>query len=224
MIHRLASEYHRHDRDIVALTYALEALLVAIAARTAFLVYHGQFDGLWLLLAPTTSLVASLLVVRVANRVIASGNIAREDDRRQEVLRTTHHLIAITKDLKGRVEFVKKQLENGATPLALSQIAESIEDRYETLLGRDAYRFLPGNCIDIITKISGSIFGIGLLAACTQQLIVSAPAAALKAMPNKNIEDTIAQLDELTADIQKLLDELFRLRESIDSKDNADEP
>lgn len=218
MIHRLVSEYHRHDRDIDVLTYVLVALLLAIVVRTTLLVYGGKYDDLWSLLGPTTTLVAALLVVRVASRLIANGNIIREDDRRQEVVRTTHHLIAITKDLKGRVGFVKKVLEDGAPTLALTQIAESIEDRYKTLLDRDAYRLLPGKCVDIITKISGSIFGIGLLAAGTQHLIASTPVAALKAIPNKNAEVPIVQLDELAADIQELIDELFRLRDSIDSK------
>ena len=220
MIHRFVKEFQRFDRDIEVLTYTLVAFLLILAARAVFFVYEGQFDQLWSLLAPTTPLIATLLVVRVANRLIVNGNIIRENDRRQEVVRITHHLIAITKDLKGRVGFAKKVLGEGdcdSLALALSKIAITIEDRYETLLDRDAYKFLPGKCIDIITKISGSIFGIGLLATGMQHAMAANQMIGIKGVPNEN-SHLIAQLDDLMTDIQELIDELYRLRNSIDAE------
>lgn len=217
MIHKLLSEFRRADRDIDALTYVLVSLLLVLAGRVAFLVYGGQFDQLWSLLAPTIPVIAALLVVRVANRLIISGNIVREDERRKDIVRITHHLIAITKDLKGRVEFVKKLLSEGSGPvLALSQIAATIEDRYEALLDREAYELLPGKCVDLIVKMSGSIFGISLLAAGTQHGIAANPAFALQSLPNKDSHLPAAELAKLMAEIQELIDELFRLRDSLE--------
>lgn len=214
MIHRLLNEFRRADRDIDSLTYVLVILLLVLSGRVAFLVYEGQFDQLWSLLAPTITVIAALLVVRVANRLIINGNIVREDERRRDIVRTTHHLIAITKDLKGRIEFVKKLLSEGSGPvLALSQIAATIEDRYEALLDREAYKLLPGKCVDLIVKMSGSIFGISLLAAGAQHVIAANPTCALQSLPN-NMPTT--ELAKLMADIQELIDELFRLRESLD--------
>lgn len=216
MIHKLLNEFRRTDRDIDRLSYVLLSLLVVLACRVTFLVYGGQFDQLWSPLALSIPVIAALLVARVANRLIINDNIVREEKRRTDIVRTTHHLIAITKDLKGRVEYVKKLLSEDSVPLLpLLQIAPTIEGRYEALLDREAYNLLPGKCVDLIVKMSGRIFGISrLLPAGTQ--IAANPPFALQSLPNKVSNLPALGLAELITDIQELIDELFLLRDSLD--------
>jgi hypothetical protein len=217
MNHPLLKTFRRINRDIEVLTYILLVFLVIAAIRATILIYKDQYDQLWSLLSPTVPLLAALLIVRVANRLIVHNNIIREDDRRQEIVRTTHHLIAITKDLRARVGYCKVILSEGSPALTLIEIAKTIEDRYETLLDRDAYKYLPGKCVDIITKISGSIFGISLLAAGMRHGTNTNPSAAFANISTNENEGLIATLEELLADLQELIDELFKMRESIDA-------
>ncbi|MDR7271014.1 hypothetical protein J2X20_003672 [Pelomonas saccharophila] len=216
MIESLVKVYTRSDRDIGALTYVVVAFLTAFAVRAAMLVYERKFDDVWPLLPQAVPLLAVLVAVRVANRLLSNNNIIREDDRRQELVRTTHHLIAITKDLRARVGYAKAILTDGGRPrIALVQIAKSIEDRYETLLQRDGYRFLPGSCVDIITRISGDVFGIAALAEGIKQVTAAEPNSAFVLVPAKGDSPLSPQLDTLMADLQQLLDQLFELRDSI---------
>jgi hypothetical protein len=218
VIRQLVRRFERLDRCIEALAYVLLAFLLILAAQGGLFVYERQYSQLWSLLAPTITLLSALIVVLIAKRLIINGDINREDDRRQELVRTAHHLIAIAKDLRARVEYVKTTLSDGSRPaLSLTQVAKTIEDRYETLLERDAYKFLPGKCVDIISNMSGAVFGIGLLAEGVKHVAASNPAFALKTLPNADDHVPIATLDKLMADLQELLDELFKLRTSMDS-------
>ena len=217
MIHPHVKRLQRLNRDVEVLNYVLVGFLLILAIQAVILVYEHHYDQLWALLPPATPLIAALLVGRVANRLIINGNITREDDRMQEIVRTTHHLIVITKDLRARVNFCNLVLKEGDRPaFALVQIAKTIEDRYETLLQREGYKYLPGKCVDIITRISGSIFGIGLLAEGVKHSWVANPAAALKNVSNKDSQLPAAKLDELMTDLEQLIEELFTLRTSID--------
>ena len=62
MIHQLVKRFQRLDRDIEALAYVLVAFISILAARAAWFVYVFQYDQLWSLLTPTTTLLAALLV------------------------------------------------------------------------------------------------------------------------------------------------------------------
>lgn len=220
MIHRLVNKFQHLERDINALSYVFIFSTLVIVGRTAQLVYECRCEQPLSLLTSAIPLLAALLVARVAKRVIVNGDIIRADDRRLDLLRTTHHLLAISQDLQARVKYVKEMLIKGGRPaFALSQIAATIEDRYETLLERDAYKFLPGTCVDIITRMSGSIFGIRMFAEGMKQISEADPTSALKCLPNNDNPELIASLDELMADLKKLIDELFTLRASVDGDD-----
>lgn len=217
MIETLLAAYKRSDRDIDALTYVVIVFLLTFALRGAMLIYECRYQELWPLLPQVVPLLSVLVVVRVANRLISNGHILREDDRRQELVRTTHHLIAITEDLRARVDYAKKMLSEGSRPtLALVQIAKSIEERYEELLQRDGFRFMPGTCVDIIVRISGNIFGIGVLAEGMKVATFDKPAHALVPIPVNASHPPPPPFDELLNDLQQLLDQLFELRQSID--------
>jgi cytochrome b561 len=219
MIYQLVRNYEKLDRDIEALSNFLVILFVALVARAMLLAYQGQYDELWSLLGSITSIVAALLVSRAALRLITNGNIVREDEKRQEVVRVTHHLLAITQDLRARVGYVKTTLSDPSHPaFALGQVAITIERRYETLLDRDAYRFLPGKCVDIIIRISGSIFGIGALAEGVKHISAKSPFGALGNVYPQDSAPLIAQLDELMNDLQTLIDGIYEVRSTIDTK------
>lgn len=217
MIESFVNVYKKNNRDIDVLTYVVIAFLIVFAVRAAMLIYECRYHDLWPLMPQAVPLLSVIVVVRVANRMIANGNIIRENDRRQEFVQTIHHLIAITTDLRVKVDYAKAVLtEGGRPPIALTQIAKSIEERYEALLQRDGYKFLPGPCVNIITRISGSIFGIGILAEAMNQATAEKPALALKPLPASSDAPLSPQFDELMKDLQELLDQLFELRSSID--------
>ena len=219
MIHQLVQNFKRLDRDIEALSNVLIIFIIALVARAALLVYQSQYDALWSLLGSIASIVAALLVARAATRLITNSNITREDERRQDLVRVTHHLLAITQDLRARVGYVKDMLSGGSRPaFALSQVAITIERRYETLLERDAYQFLPGKCVDIIIRISGGIFGIGALAEGVKHITAQSSLGALDGALVKDSGQQIARLDELMDDLQTLIDGIYEVRSSIDTK------
>ena len=224
MVHHLVQNFKRLDRDIEALSNVLIVFIIVLAARAALLVFQGQYDALWSLLGSIASIVAALLVARTATRLIANSNITREDERRQELVLVTHHLLAITQDLRSRVEYVRTMLSDGSRPaFALNQIAITIERRYETLLERNAYQFLPGKCVDIIIRISGSIFGIGALAEGVKHISAQNPLSMLDGVLVKDSGEQIARLDELVDDLQALIDGIYEIRSSIDIKEAGEE-
>jgi len=220
MIHHLMQNFKRLDRDIEALSNVLIVVIVVLVARAALLVYQGQYDSLWSLLGSIVSMIAALLVARAATRLITNSNIIREDERRQELVRVTHHLLAITQDLRARVGYVKTMLSDGSRPsFALNQIAITIERRYETLLERDAYQFLPGKCVDIIIRISGSIFGIVTLAEGVKHVFAQNPLGTIDGVLVKDSGQQIARLDELMDDLQALIDGIYEVRSSVDTSE-----
>lgn len=218
MIEPFVKAYKLSDRDIDALTYAVVVLILLIVGRAAQLLYGSQYQEFWQLLPQAVPLLSVLVVVRVANRLLANGSILREAERQLEIVRTTHHLIAIAKDLKARVGYVKAMLtEGGRPPFALIQIAKSIEERYETLLERDSYKYLPGPCVDLITGMSGSIFGIVSLAEGVRQVVSENSGLALVPMPASNEGQPPLPFDTLMEEIEQLLGQLFELRGSIEA-------
>lgn len=222
MIQQLSRRFQSLDRDVNALGNILGVFLLILVARAIQFVYEGQYNQLGNLLGSATPLIAALLITRVANRLIVNGDIIRENDRRQEIARTTHHLIAITQDLRARVEYIHVIFKDGGHPaIAITQIAATIEDRYNTLLERDAYKVLPGTCIDIITRLSGSIFGIGVIACGFSHTIAVNPTVALSPIPRTNNDVVITKLEEVMSELQSLIDELFALRTSLDEKNSV---
>lgn len=210
MIKLLIREYNRADRAIKALSYFLIAFLILIAIRSAILICEHQYSKLWDLLPQAVPLLSVLTVVQVANRLISNSYIIQENTRRQEIVQTTHHLIAISQDLEVRVAYVKTLLTEGSRPpISFIKIAKSLESRYETLLARDAYKYIPGTCIDTIARMSGSIFGITTLAENIQQT------SSEKCTPLPKLNPSV--FENLESDLEKLIQQLFELRNSIET-------
>jgi hypothetical protein len=96
------------------------------------------------------------------------------------------------------------------------KVAENIERRYETLLERDAYQFLPGKCVDIIINMSGNIFGIGALAEGLNSINASNPLTVIDSVLPQDMTQQIAKLDQLMNKLQELITGLYEMRTSID--------
>lgn len=222
MIQALEKAFKDNDRDVDALAHVLMAFVVALVGRAIFFIYEESYQDLWALMPLAVPLLAALAVVRVANRLLISGHMVREDERRQDLVRTTHHLIAITTDLRQRVGYFRKLMsEGGRPPIVLIKAGKSIEARYEALLDRDGYRFLPGNCVDVITRISGHIFGLSVIAEALEQGTSGKPEVRVTNLPIQTGEPSDVGLDAVMTDLQILLDELFKLRRSITSESSG---
>lgn len=214
---QLLKTYKKLQRDIDALSSVLLVFLVGLLARAVYLIYQGDFQELWKLTGSITSLVAALLVVKTAEHLIANGEIAREDQRRLDLVRVTHHLLAITKDLQSKVAYLRHVLDGGGrSSFEFAQITESIERRYEALFDREAYKFLPGKCVDLIGKISGSIYGIAKLGAAVKQQTDDKPFVAVASVLTDGVLQKGVVLDALLLEIQELMDGIAEVRASID--------
>lgn len=150
-----------------------------------------------------------------------AAKLAARDAERRKIVRTTHHLIAITKDLKGRVYHVKNVLTDGKYegkyPVSnLEKIAKSIEERYETMLEPDAYEFLPGPTVNLIVGLSGSIFGLTRLADGVAQSTKEKSGSDLTPVPVNPNQSSTQIFDNLMSKLQELIDQLMALRKSID--------
>jgi hypothetical protein len=219
MIDHLVRKFERLDKDVEALSNVLLIFIVLLFARVTLLIYEHRFDELWAILAPMTALVAALLVARVASRLITNNNIIREDDRRMDIVRVTHHLLAVAQDLRARVDYVKTMLSTGNRPVfALGEIVSTIERRYETLLERDSYQYLSGPSVDLIIRMSGSIFGICTLARGLEKATTDKPLASIDSVLPSDREQQVANLGDLMDGLNKLIDQIYEVRASIDSR------
>ena len=154
------------DRDLNAIQALVIFLLISLACYTVWLIYMRDWTRLVSLVANISTLCAALLVAKTATRLLTYNMLVRADDRAHDIVRVTHHCIAVINDLRGRVQFMKLGLVDGNRPLVgITQNAEAIQKRYEALYDRDLYRYLPGDVIDAIGSLSGSIFGLLVLVA-----------------------------------------------------------
>ncbi|RJE77590.1 hypothetical protein BGP78_00885 [Pseudoalteromonas sp. MSK9-3] len=169
MILDLVKKYETIVRDIKWLTWLLITYCCLVLFRIIYCLYNKDFnylfEGAKYLLPPLTT----LLVVNVANRLIINNRILETNEHRVETVQSTHHAIVIVKDLKAKVGYVKHCIENNRPPIALVEVAARIEVRYESLFEHNLYKYLQGESIDLIARISGSIFGIQVFAAQLKQ-------------------------------------------------------
>ena len=219
MIFKYLNDFKSAERDIRALKYALIILFGLIVYKTYAAIYEGKYSDIWHLLTPTITCLSVLIGASVANRLIANSNIVRADDLRVELVRTTHYLIAVAKDLRQKVHYVKLILNDGNKPaIALVEISKSIQDRYEVFYDPNVYKYLPGRCIDIVTSISAQIYGIGVLAAGIEVSFSENLFAEVKHCSVSESHPTIQSLSELDSDLERLINEIFIIRDSIDKK------
>lgn len=224
MIKETVESYKKFDRDVDALSGLLLFLMLLVIGRVVACVFQKDFDALWPLLTSTIPIVAAMLVVRVANRQITHNNLIREDDRRQQVVRVTHHLMAIALDMRQRVGYMHKILDEGsATPLLFEQLATSIESLHEVLLEPEAYRYLPGSCVDIIVNMSGTIFGLTTVSRGVSLVTEKNGGLSVNGKVAKATPEVLAQLEQLKDGLTRLIDGVYDVRNAIEKPSKSDQ-
>ena len=149
------------------------------------------------------------------------GQVQREDDRRREIVRVTHHLLAVTKDLKSRIGYFRKLMEEGDKPISLiCSLAKSIEKRYETLFEREVYQLLPGKSIDLINNLSGSIYGILAKAEVLGAASVSNSQVSIRELAGITAASYAEKVSELQDEIQLLIDQIYDVRMALDIRND----
>lgn len=215
MIFNLVKKYEAIDRDINWLSLLLVTYSFFILCWIIYCVYNRDFnfifEGTKSLLTPLTG----LLVVRISNRLIINNRILEANEQRVEIVQSTHHAIIIVKDLKAKVEHVKYCIENNKPPIALIEVASRIEIRYEALFEHSLYKFLQAESMDLISKISGTIFGIQILAGQLKQQFACNKELTLEQILILNSNNIQESLDDLLNELEKLLDHLYEIRGTI---------
>ena len=200
------------ERDLKGVQAVVLVLLSILLSYTAWLVYMREWRALIDLLPPATAACAALLVAKTATRLLTYNMFVRADDRAHDVVQVTHHSIAVINDLRDRVCFMKVALCEGNRPLvALTQNAEAIQRRYETLYDREIYRYLPGSVIDEIVALSGAVFGltslvVGIASALDGKEHLMIPSGNASDRPGliQAISQLESRLDALLSHVQSL--------------------
>ncbi len=194
------------ERGLTGVQAVILVLLLFLLGYAAWLVCMRDWPTLVSLLPSAITACAALLVAKTATRLLTYNMLVRADDRAQDIVRVTHHSMAVINDLRSRVSYMKITLSEGHRPLvALTQNAETIQRRYETLYDRELYLYLPGSVIDAIGALSGAVFGLSTL--------VAAVASALDGkghliIPSGNTPDQLA-LVQAISNLESELDALF---------------
>lgn len=194
------------QRDLCVIQTIVLALLAVLVTYAICLIYKQDWQALLALVPPTTAACAAVLVAKTATRLLIYNMLIRADDRSQDAVRRIHHSMALVNDLRGRVRYMKVALDEGNRPLgALINNADAIEKRYEALYDREIYRFFPGDLIDAIGKMSGSIFGLSTLVV----VIASEHDNKVHQMLSVNTSGRQAKIVQACESLEDELDKIF---------------
>lgn len=213
---KLVREYDNLEKDISHLSYFAFFILCGLVGYGIWLLYAGKIDEIWNFSGPLGALVAALLVSKVASRLLVHNSITREDDRRQDIVRITHHLIAVISDLTARVNYGAITLRDGKRPLiALTNNALAIEKRFEVFLDRELYRFLNPESVDLIERMGGTIFGLYTFSEGLREKFNGKPDLIIPSSESPERQEMVEALNALIVDLKSLEDQIWQLRESI---------
>ena len=159
-------------------------------------------------------IVSVLLVATVASRQLAHSDIVREDDRRRDIVRITHHLMLVLSDLRQRVSYASTVLSEGGRPLiALTKNVDVIEKRYEVFFDREEiYGYLSGKSVDLIRDMSGRISGLKTLSDGIAEACKNIDNAGL---PSRKAPESTKLLLSLLEDLDLLDKQIRQLRETV---------
>jgi hypothetical protein len=157
-------------------------------------------------------LLAALLATLVADRHIVFTSKNRGYDQVLETAQITHTYIAITKDLKNKVSFLRKMyLEDGHYIHTFTTIIQSIENRYESLYDKEAYKYLDRITVDKINSMSANIFGLISIIESMKEMPNAKSNLPFSALPNVPIA-----FNNLVETIDSLLQDLYDIRDKVD--------
>ena len=219
-IEDLVQKFDAVEKDVGIISKVLLFFIALLTSKGILLIYNERYDDIWSLIGAVTSIIAALLISKIATRLILNGQIVREDERRIKLVMVTHHLIAITRDLRSNVGYYKKKLIDLDQPaIILSELSKTIERRYETLLERDAYLYLPGRSVDVINNISGNIYGIRTLALQLVEHPATNSNEPLSMIYQQPPEPLVSQLKALLIDLDTLINQIYEIRATVGSKE-----
>lgn len=216
------AEYKRVERFIKVIHALIGALALGFliaAVRTACA------DGIWEAintLDQLAFLASASLVTFVAHRQITHANVAQENQRRADVVRVTHHLIAVVCDLQNRTHYTQKHLYNEKTiPTILRSNAETIKDRFELFYARENFLHLSIEATQAIHSLSGSIFGMTAAMLEVASMRERHPGSAdvsshIRSMAAK--QDDADAFRSMKSDLERLEETLRELRSSIEKE------
>jgi hypothetical protein len=136
--------------------------------------------------------------------------------RRQNIVRITHHLIATINDMRSRVHYVETTLTRSDRPLAaVIANVKVLQTRYESLFDREAFEYLPGPAIDLLSNMSGSFFGMLTLFGSLEGFVQKNPGLLFK-NEGEDRSKLIDSTKKLFGELDALLDMVYEVRRSID--------
>lgn len=207
---KLTGRFDNLNRQVDALGIFAVVLFFLLAGYAIYLMYGQKVDDALKVSMPLAALVSALLVAKVASRLLEHNGLVREDDRRQEVVKITHHLLAVIDDLRNRIGYVVLVFREGNRPMiALFENVAVIEKRYEVFFDRDIYRYLNGETINLIGRMSGGIFGLtsftkGVEKEFHGSLLINIPATETSKKISENLDLLLKDLDVLDGQIRQL--------------------
>lgn len=208
--------YAKLERQICALEIFAIVLFCLLAGQAIYLVYNQKVDDALKISMPLGALISAMLVAKVASRLLAHNVILREDDRRQDIVRIAHHLLAVISDLRNRVAYTADMFRGGSQPLViLIENAAAIEKRYEVFLDREVYRFLSGETIELIGRMSGHVFGLKGLA----EIYRAKPSTKIPTGEHPVSKQMIEGLESLLRDLNVLDKQIRQLRGGVNNGD-----
>lgn len=217
MIQSIIRNFESHDRKVDALTNLLVFLTLCVYLLLLWALSSWNFDAAATLFGLMTTSIAGVLLSITASRHIIYQQIEKENIRRADIIKYTHNLIAVSKDLQGKVHYFGEFIKNGDRPVAaIETLAESISERYESLLKQDAYMYLSGKTVDVIVNLSGSIFGLCRVIDTLCFQLRSTGKSISEFFPKQEADIQVAKISDLTEEIQSVTDQLFELRDSIE--------
>ncbi len=211
------NELHLAERDLACVQYVVLLLLSSLLGYAIWLVYIRDWQALVGLLPAATAACAALLVAKTATRLLTYNMYVRADDHALDIVRVTHHTMAMINDLRGRVRYMKIALSEGNRPLvALTKNAETIQNRYEALYDRELYRYLPGSVIDTIVSLSGSVFGLSTLIEGVASVLGGKGHAVIPPDDATNREGLIQTISKLEFELDALFSQVESLRSTVE--------
>lgn len=215
---KLTLLFGKLEKQVGALEILAVVMFCLLAGYAIYLVYDKKTDDALKVATPLGALISALLVAKVASRFLAHNDIVREDNRRQDIVRVTHHLLVVISDLRDRVGYAIGMFRDGGRPLiALIENADVIEKRYEVFLDREAYRFLNGETAELIGRMSGHVFGLAILAKALAEIYRGKPNIIIPASEVQTSKKVIEGLELLLKDLDVLDAQIRQLRGTLES-------
>ncbi len=210
-IHETLSDYKKIDRLIEVLWWVLFTLFAVLSAKTIWLIFERNDEALWASLPSLGTMISALIIAKAATRLLLHTQIYKEDARRKEVVRTTHHAMVVVNNVTDLVGFARHCLLKGNAPLiALITTAKEIGEKAKLFYDPDLNSILTPKAYELIRTASGSIHGLSMLGLGLEATLSQKELQLPVGMnPNNetlqsNLSEVKIHLDELFAEIEKI--------------------